>query len=51
MRISGTGPEKQDLDVIFLNSDFSVNIGSIPIKSLRDVLYRSMSQNFGLGPG
>ena len=41
--------------VIFLNSDFSFNIGSIPIKSLGDVLYNtpegSMSRNFDLGPG
>ena len=41
--------------VIFLNSDFSVDIGSIPIKSLGNVLYNtlegSVSQNFDLGPG
>ena len=36
--------------VIFLNSDFSVDIGSIPIKFLEDVLYNTLeervSQNF-----
>ena len=41
--------------VIFLNSDFSVDIGSIPIKFLGDVLYNtlegSVSQNVDLGPG
>ena len=44
-----------NLYVIFLNSDFSVDIGSIPIKFLGDVLYntleQSASQNFYLGPG
>ena len=41
--------------VIFLNSDFSVDIESIPIKFLGNVLYNtlegSVSQNFDLGPG
>ena len=44
-----------NFDVIFLNSDFSVDIGSILIKILGNVLYNtlegSVSQNFDLGPG
>ena len=45
----------ENFSVIFLNSDFSVDIGSIPIKSLGNVLYNSLegsvSQNVYLGPG
>ena len=45
----------ENLYVIFLNSDFSFNILSIPTQSLGDILYNtpegSMSQNFDLGPG
>ena len=45
----------ENLYVIFLNSDFSFNIGSIPTKLLGDTLYNtpegSVSQNFDLGPG
>ena len=45
----------ENLYVIFLNSDFSFNIRSIPTKFLGDTLYNtpegSLSQNFDLGPG
>ena len=45
----------EDLYIIFLNSDFSFNIRSIPTKFLGDILYNtpegSVSQNFDLGPG
>ena len=45
----------ENLYVIFLNSDFSFNIRSIPSKFLGDTLYNapegSVSQNFDLGPG
>ena len=45
----------ENLYVIFLNSDFSVDSGSITIKYIGNVLYNtlegSVSQNFDLGPG
>ena len=45
----------ENLYVIFLNSDFSFDIRSIPTKCLGDTLYNtpegSVSQNFDLGPG
>ena len=45
----------ENLYVIFLNSDFSFNIRSIPTKFLGDVLNHtpegSISQNSDLGPG
>ena len=45
----------ENLYVIFLNSDFSFNIQSIPTTFLGDVLYNtpegSVSQDFYLGPG
>ena len=41
--------------LIFSNSDFAVDIASITIKFLGNVLYDilegSMSQNFDIGPG
>ena len=56
--ILGTGHLKttlQNFYIIFLSSDFSVNICSIIAKSLRNVVYclsgGSVSQNLDLSPG
>ena len=50
-RTLNTGLE--NLNVIFLNSDFSFNIQTIPTKFLGDVLHNTpeVSQNLDLGPG